>query len=295
MGKINLYNTIPLGEMTTSDLFLVTQPNGGNPRNGNVSLENLLQVISQYNAYPRGYKNGFILSNNGNFGINISAGSARSSNNDFNLNNNSLITKYINQSFQIGNSNGGLPSSLSLTNGTWYHVFVISNGSLVDCYFDTSISASNIPSGFSYFRRVGSVYYIDGTSGIDSFYQLNKKITWNTSKINVNGGTPSTTAILQTISTPLGVNTIARLNFVWPDPGSGSFGNAALLTSPYQTDVAATNQNASVWTQHQAGFSSTQSAELNIPTDLNSKIRIRFNNTTPVYYLYTIGWEDLDL
>jgi len=93
----------------------------------------------------------------------------------------SALTKDITDDWAEGAGNGGFPSGLTLTSGTWYKVFVISDGTTVDAGFDTSVVAANLladATGYTYWRYVGSVYYIDGTDYIRPWYAYRNNFWW---------------------------------------------------------------------------------------------------------------------
>ena len=73
-----------------------------------------------------------------------------------------LLTKQIDANWAVGDDAGGFPSGLTLTNDTWYHVFLIrrSDTGVVDGGFDTSITAANLltdASDYDSYRRIGSI------------------------------------------------------------------------------------------------------------------------------------------
>ena len=85
------------------------------------------------------------------------------------------LTKQIDVAWAEGTSQGGFPSALTLTDGTWYRVFVIGkpDGS-GDVGFDTDENALNLladAAGYTTFRQIEWVYYVDGTTGIRPFTQ----------------------------------------------------------------------------------------------------------------------------
>ena len=79
------------------------------------------------------------------------------------------ITKQIDATWAAGDDVGGLFSG-TVANSTWYHVFLIRNPNTdtVDAGFDTSASAANAPSGYTQYRRLGSVL-TDGSANITGF------------------------------------------------------------------------------------------------------------------------------
>lgn len=94
----------------------------------------------------------------------------------------SALTKAINLDWAVGTGQGGFPSSLTLTDDTWYYVFVISDGTTTDAGYDTDSNADNLlaDSGYSYYRRLGAVWYIDSTTEIRPFYNRGNMFWWLT-------------------------------------------------------------------------------------------------------------------
>jgi hypothetical protein len=94
----------------------------------------------------------------------------------------SSIVKTLSSVWVEGSGNGGRASIVSLVNGTWYHVFLIgkyhagSDWTEVDAGFDTSLTAMNLladaaSDGYTMYRRIGSVYYVNAGTGIKPFRQ----------------------------------------------------------------------------------------------------------------------------
>lgn len=90
----------------------------------------------------------------------VAAGKWRSKDDSVDIVLASAITKTLQSSgaWAAGNNGNGLFSG-ARANGVWYHFFVIANDSTgaVDAGFDTSITAANIPSGWTAYRRVASI------------------------------------------------------------------------------------------------------------------------------------------
>lgn len=105
--------------------------------------------------------------------ITIASGSARDSSDGSFINLSSQITKQIDAVWVAGDNAGGLPSTVSLTANTTYHVFVIEkNDGTTDAGFDTSITADNLlaESGYDRYRRVGS-RLTDASSNLFKMHQ----------------------------------------------------------------------------------------------------------------------------
>jgi hypothetical protein len=137
--------------------------------------------------------------------LDISPGAAIDSSNSLIMAKGTTVTKQIDAAWATGNA-GGFPSAgtsgLTLTSGTWYHVFMIGRSSdgVVDFGFDSNLNAGVLlnsdnaggTSGFDRYRRIGSVYYVDGTTKIRPFVQCGDRFHWKSGSIlDVNGLTPS--------------------------------------------------------------------------------------------------------
>lgn len=80
----------------------------------------------------------------------------------------SAMTKQIDSAWTSGNNAGGLFSG-TVANSTTYYCFLIQKDTdeTIDCGFDTSSTAANIPSGYTKYRRIASLA-TDGSANIDS-------------------------------------------------------------------------------------------------------------------------------
>ena len=103
--------------------------------------------------------------------IDIATGICRDTDDNYFMELTSELTKQLDATWAAGDDAGGLFSG-SIAVDTWYHVFIIRNDSTgaIDGGFDTSVSAANIPSGYTAYRRIGSVL-TDGSSNIIAFHQ----------------------------------------------------------------------------------------------------------------------------
>jgi hypothetical protein len=126
----------------------------------------------------------------------------------------SQISKDINAVWTEGHQVGGRASGASLSNGTWYRLFLIakSDGSC-DAGFDTSASAANLLSdasgdGYAYYRHMAWVYYIDGTDGIRDFvFSWPATFLWATAQAG--GGTPAVQTSVTTLKLPVPSDALA--------------------------------------------------------------------------------------
>jgi len=158
---------------------------------------------------PRGYRDGLTLSNNSadsDHDIDIAVGVARDSGDDYNLELTAGLAKQIDATWAAGDHAGGLFSG-TVSNDTWYHVFLIrkdSDGS-IDAGFDTDVDAANIPSGYTAYRRLGGVL-TNGSSNIKEFKQIGNVLIWVDGQVtDVNDSTPPTSWTDVTLTVPTGI------------------------------------------------------------------------------------------
>lgn len=77
-------------------------------------------------------------------------------------------TKRLDASWSAGTNAGGLFSGTVAADTTYYAFLIESNSDgSIDCGFDTSSTAANIPAGYTKYRRIGS-FATDGSANIDS-------------------------------------------------------------------------------------------------------------------------------
>ena len=114
--------------------------------------------------YQPGFINGLQLANgtDATNDIDIAAGACVDSSDAVNMVLSSVFTKQIDANWAVGSAAGGFPSGLTLTDDTWYHVFLIrrSDTGVVDGGFDTSLTAANLltdASDYDSYRRIGSI------------------------------------------------------------------------------------------------------------------------------------------
>jgi len=123
----------------------------------------------------------------------------------------SILTKQIDASWATGDDAGGLSSSLTVANSTWYHVFLVTIAGTVDVIFDTSLTCANGVTDHSVtsYRRIGSVL-TDGSANIYAFVQEGNTFVWVDVKTITTTVVTSSTYQANTYK-PLGVNCIVNL------------------------------------------------------------------------------------
>ena len=194
------------------------------------------------NVLPRGYIDGLILSNDSGDtvnDINITAGSCRDSSDNVDIVLAAEITKKIDVDWVVADDQGGFPSALTLTNDTWYHVFVVKKtDGTVDAGFDTSLTAANLLTdmGATYveYRRIGSVLY--GTATIVQFIQAGDWTLWSVPGQDFSDSVGTTPETKTLGFVPPDVRVVADLALSVAKPAVAN--NSGVATSPDQGTIA---------------------------------------------------------
>ena len=239
-------------------------------------------------AMPKGYIDGYILSNNGSDAsndIDISAGACKDSTNAYALFG-SAMTKRLDASWTAGTNQGGLDTG-SEANSTWYHVWAILKDSdySVDYLFSTSATAPTMPSGYTYKRRLGSIYN-DSSGNIKPFSQYGDEFLWKDPVLDLNGATLGSSASLWTLSVPTGVKVMIALSL----GATSASSNYGVLTCPDQTDVAPSFIGAGGIEFQDASIQPIL-AWAKIRSNTSAQIRARATGNITIY-LRTLGWID---
>ena len=224
--------------------------------------------------------------------INVTAGAWRNATNDGNLVLSSEETKRIDASWATGNDAGGLSSSLTLTNDTWYHIFLILVAGVVEVGFDTSVVAANLIADHSAtkYRRVGSVLRATATNLAFSAREVaggGLEVYWD---VAVQDGSSiySTTAADLGLTVPTGIQVEAILQ-TWVNDANGI--NARVYPTS-ATDETVTAANATLRTA--AGAAAPLSvASPRVATDTSGNVRVRADGTpSSSDSVLTLGWVD---
>lgn len=138
--------------------------------------------------------------------IDIATGVCVDSSLTYNMTLSSGLTKQLDATWAAGTGNGGRFAG-TMAVSTWFHVFAIrkdSDGS-TDAGFDTSVTAANIPAGYTDYRCLGSVYVNSGGT-IDQFIHTwqDKTFKWSAKTQTQASWQVPTTATLTTMDVPTG-------------------------------------------------------------------------------------------
>ena len=240
---------------------------------------------------PQGHIAGLTLSNDTDtdHDIAIAAGECADSGHDYLMKLSATLTKQIDAAWSAGDDAGGMFTG-SVANDTWYHVFLIrkdSDGS-IDAGFDTSVSAANIPSGYTAYRRIGSIL-TDGSANILEFMQEGDNFYWRAPVSDyaaaAQNGTPSASL---TLTVPTGIQVVARVAVALGSSAGTS--RYLLVLNPDMTDLAASSSNYSIQTSDSAaGYSAGQVVQVKT----NTSAQLKYNaTTTNIAIFMTQGWID---
>jgi hypothetical protein len=236
---------------------------------------------------PRGYIDGCITSASSTTVLQVTGCYAVDSTNAVVMNQTATFTKSTAGSWTAGSGNNGMGVGLTITTATWYHVFEILNGGLIDYYFDTSVSAANAPAGTTAFRRIGS-FKTDGSSHIISYTQSTDAFIWGTVVSEQNTTVPSSATLIVLGGVPTGVSVQARIRGL----ASFSGGNGSvLIQSPFETSTTpqAPSGNAD------SGGLTGAFTDFNILVVTNTSAQVRWSaqsSATTTGILITFGWID---
>jgi hypothetical protein len=171
--------------------FILLWATGGGRQVGAATQSLQAVQLGQIPPLMRNYIAGLTLSNDGtnpNTQIDFAPGVAVDSTNTYSMSLPAVMVKTLQTSgvWTAGTGNNGLFSGAKAAS-TWYHCFLIRNGSTgaVDAGFDTSVTAANIPSGWTAYRRIGSVL-TDASNNIRAFSQFGDEFIWTTPTLDVN-------------------------------------------------------------------------------------------------------------
>lgn len=219
--------------------------------------------------------------------IDFGAGIATDSTNAFYLIA-AALTKRLDATWAVGTNQGGLFSG-SIANAV-YHCFIIMrpDTGVVDAGFSTSVTASDRPAAYTYFRRIGTV--IRRSAALVGFTQNGNTFILNTPINSIDATNPGTSAVTATlINVPTGIQVMAILM-------QGANYNAStqtwhvLVSSLSSSDVAPTYLINTITVDDNSQVSSIVS----VLTDTSGRVRYRldFSSANEEFYLTTLGWTD---
>lgn len=258
-----------------------------------LSSDNKQCTLGEVLALLNGYIAGLVLSNaaDADHDITIATGAATDSAGARLLKLTSALTKQIDAAWAAGSAAGGLFTG-TVANATWYHVFLIrkdSDGTL-DAGFDTDVGAANIPTGYTAFRRIGSVL-TNGSANIIAFQQIGDEFLWKDPPLDISVTAPGTSAVLRTLSVPPDVKVLAK--FSWTVFSSTS-NNRVYFSSPDVNDEAASFTAAPLGSGPNSTTTQDAANVSEIWTNTSKQVRSRVANAdaNTELRIATYGWRD---
>jgi hypothetical protein len=274
------FDGTPNGSVTREEFGKITETGFDVPTGKTYNINGTPHTHDIYGLPFSAPPKGLTIANNStdaNNDIDIAAGKIRDSTDVIDLVLASAMTKRLDASWTAGTNQGGLFSG-SKANSTWYHVFLIrkdADGS-IDVGFDTSVTAANKPTGYTYFRRIRS-FRTDASGNILPFFCYGSTTMWKAALLDLSAGT-STSAVAFTVSTPLGVKTKIF--------GSVEVTSAAKAVVIFDPDLISAN--------HQAAYGTSSGFLIGYQclTNASSQLKYYVYSGGSVYW-QTYGWEEL--
>ena len=245
---------------------------------------------------PRAYLVGLGLSNNGTDAANdidFAVGAARNADDDGDLKLASALTKRIDASWAAGSGAGGLSSSLTLTDDTWYHVHLILVAGVVDVGFDTSIVAANLVADHSAtkYRRIGSVRR--GTATNLAFSQVGDEFLWLDPLGDVDVSNLGTSSVTYTLTVPTGLQLVAVLNvFGVRAPPFDIYIRSLDANDEAVSRTTAPFPNLSAENTEPGGVNSYAAGMFRVRTNTSGQIAARAAGASTTFRVATLGWID---
>ena len=239
-----------------------------------------------YVPLPLGYGAGCTLSldTDTEHDINVTAGQWRDSSDTCNLVLAAETTKQLDAAFAAGDDAGGLFAG-SVAANTWYHVFLIRKDAdlTIDVGFSTSITAADIPAGYTEYRRIGSIK-TNASSTIIAFRQDGDTFLWQTAVLDdITALTTSKQTItLDYIPTGVVVNAMLALHYAGGGALYYSVGNPADITE------AVTSSNATGY-----GYDERMGKQhSDVLTNTSAQVAIRGSKSSTINSITVRGWKD---
>ena len=254
-------------------------------------------------SLPRSYMAGLTLSlgTDATNDIDITVGEARNADNDGDLVLAAAAGKQIDVSWASGGTpgtpTGGLSSSLTLSDGTWYHVHLILVSGTVEVGFDTSIAAANLFADHSAteYRRIGSV-----RRGIATNVPFRSRevegggleVLFDDPPEDVNDTTGTTAEETRVLSVPLGVGALVLLNV----SAAAAAANQAIYVRQPVVDNEATSRTAAPLASHMiratGATNVTCGGYVAVRTNTSSQVKTRCEVSYQKVVIATLGWVD---
>lgn len=285
--------------LTTATTRVATWPD----KDGTVAMTSDIII-----PVPRSYLAGYGLANNvtdATNDLNIAVGSASDSTNTITITLASALVKGLDENWAAGTNQGMRYSGAAIGNVT-YGIWAVAkaNGANVDIYAypnagapsaATVLGALQAETGgadYLYVRRIGAI--LRESNAIVAFSQQGDEFLRLVPVRDVNNGSLSSTAVLGTMSVPVGLKVLHIGN--WGMISNVDTANAVYVSSPDVTDVAASTSAAPlgqmfVTDETVGGMVVRQGAQVTTRTNTSAQVRYRAVNSC-TGLCATVGWID---
>ncbi len=200
--------------------------------------------------------------------------------------------KRIDATWSAGSGSGGRFSGVSLAASMTLHCFVIIRDSdgYVDAGFDSSPVATNRPSGYTAYRRIGSIV-LDDESNIVRFYQQCDRFYLYEMKLDAMvkfvGNNDGPVDVVNDLSAPGGLSNLAVMLFVR---------HLSSLTGGYLSWIKASSKTDYIkilYIIDTEEHATTAEIALELPMDANAQLTVcQSDDDEGTFYGYTRGWID---
>jgi len=241
---------------------------------------------------PRGYIDGYIISNNSGDAakdLDIAAGSCRDDGDAVTIIQAATIVKQLDAVWAVGTNAGaldGTESSAGTPDGdTWYHIWAIrrSDTGVTDVLASESATAPTMPTNYDQKRRIGAVLF-DATPDIIPFNQVDDDFYWDEVVQDKSLGAIAATRVLLTLTVPTGILVDAHMLLYGHRPSAAGY---LLVQDPQQTDVA---PSSTIY--HLYSVNTHPMIEVYRQTDTSGRVAHRADVATVQLAVNTIGWRD---
>lgn len=255
-------------------------------------------VTRKFQPIKAGNLNGLTISNgtDATNDINIATGYATDSTGVVNITLATAMGKQLDVAWAAGGTTGspagGRMSAAAIANTTYHFYVIMKQDGTVDSGFDTSATAPTLPTGYVYFRRVGSI--LRESAAIVAFTQNNREFRRSVVLSDVNTSAPGTSAVSATLSVPLGIIVDALFSAALIDSTPAS-ATSMLITALTQTDSAPTGLLKDLRVVASgATVPNAATGDFQRPTNTSAQIRYRLEASTAdhIVHLTTLGWVD---
>jgi hypothetical protein len=234
--------------------------------------------------------------------IEIKAGVCADSTNSDYIVLNSPIVKRLNATWVAGSGVGGLDTGVKAAS-TSYHVFVIKNPTtnVTGALISLSATAPTLPSGYTLFRRVGSIL-TDSSSNIRQFVQKGDVFNLNSAFLALNAVGSNTSGAPLAVGCPTGVSLEVFGHLGTYHNGDGVQGSLAATDGDTICPGPSMNPNSSF--QYSAfgvgggrmygdyGSNHVHGTHFRCTTNINGQLSFRSSSTGILIYFYLMGWRD---